>query len=272
MKNILLIIIALAAMLLSCVSSGCVSVNNRSSFNQLGSRSHIKGSGKLVTRISEIPDFQAINASRAVQVVVCDTTDRVVITADDNLIDYVETVVSQNVLYVSIDDAVKSFANTHVVVVVPIGDKLTMFSASSAARIATAKAIQSEKFKISASSAAKIDAAIRTTTCIIAASSAAEVQVAIAADKCVADGSSAARINLSGTADQFEADLSSAARLDAESLKTRACEVDASSSSKAYVNSSEYLDAEASSAAFIGYTGSCRTDISTSSGGRVRHQ
>ena len=253
MKNILLIILALAAMLFSCTSAGCVHVNDRHSFNQFGSRSNIKGSGNLVTRTAEIPAFRAINASRAVQVIVCDTTDRIVITADDNLIDYVETIVSREVLYVSIADSIKSFTNVHVVVVVPIGEKLTMLSASSAARIATAKALQAEKLKIAASSAARI-------------------RVAVSADKCVVDATSASRVELIGSADKFEADLSSASRIDAESLKTHICEVDASSSSKVTINCSEYLNADVSSAAVVNYKGDCRTDISTSSGGRVRHQ
>lgn len=272
MKNILLIILALAAMLFSCTSAGCVHVNDRHSFNQFGSRSNIKGSGNLVTRTVETPAFRAINASRAVQVIVCDTTDRIVITADDNLIDYVETIVSREVLYVSIADSIKSFTNVHVVVVVPIGEKLTMLSASSAARIATAKALQAEKLKIAASSAAKIDASIRATVCEIDASSAARIRVAVSADKCVVDATSASRVELIGSADKFEADLSSASRIDAESLKTHICEVDASSSSKVTINCSEYLNADVSSAAVVNYKGDCRTDISTSSGGRVRHQ
>ncbi len=271
MKNILLIIIALAAMLLSCISAGCVSVNEHTSLNVFGSHS-IKGSGKIVTRTCETPTFCGISASRAVQVIVCDTTDRIVIAADDNLIDYVETIVSKEVLYVSIADSVKSLSNIHVVVAVPISDKLMMLDASSAAQIATAKALQADKFKISASSAAKIDAAVRAVICEIDASSAAKIRVAVSADKCSAEATSASRIALTGAADKFEADLSSSARIDAESLKSRLCDVDASSAAKATVNCSEYLEAEASSGAFVGYMGNCRTNISSSSGGRVRQQ
>ena len=281
MKKILLIAVLIAACLSVTAYVACVATP------LLGKS--VKGSGHIVTKTIDAPDFNGIEASRAVKVVVSDDmSDKIRIEADDNLIDLTVVEVSRGKLVVTLDKKVNSISNADITVTVPANGHIRSLHASSASKIRSEVTLKADKFSIDASSAAGIKAAVEATSCDIGASSSAKIEVTaqttsckleassaakiaacVTATECSAGASSAAKITLAGSADTFRADLSSAAKLDAGKFTAVNATIDTSSAAGATIDCSGKLTASASSGSKIRYTGDCQTSLSRSSGGSV---
>ena len=266
MKKLLLIAVLIAACLSATAYVACVAAP------LLGK--NIKGSGKIVAKTVPAPDFDGIEASRAVKVVISDKVSDIRIEADDNLMEYVVVEERQDTLRVALDQGRKgarSVSNAHVTVTVPSNGKIRALKASSASQIVCRTALGADDFSIETSSAAKVEAAVKAGKCSLDASSASKIVAALDVEECRADASSAAKITLSGKAAQFRANLSSAAKLSADELDAATCSIDTSSGSKASVHCSGTLRANASSGSSIRYSGDCSTHLSKSSGGSIRN-
>lgn len=245
MKKVLLIAVLLGALLSMAAYITCVAVPFADKA--------VKGSGTIVTRTMPAPEYDGISTSRAVQVIVSDKADQITIAADDNLIDQVEVKAHKGKLKVSMDNSIKNLSNIHVTVTVPANGKIRSLEASSASKITTAVALAAPQFTLDASSAANIEAAVKT-------------------DKCTVSASSAAKIELSGSAETFNVDLSSASKLNAEKFTAVNCNVETSSAAKAIVNCTGRLVASASSGSSIRYSGDCETRLEKSSGASIRKE
>lgn len=231
---------------------------------------NIKGSGHIVTKTLPAPDFDAIDASRAVKVVVSAGASDIRIEADDNLIDLVVAETRGKTLEVTLDKKASNIQNADITVTIPNGGKIRSLKASSASKITSDATLRADRFTIEASSAAKIKAAVEAASCSIDASSASKISAEVKAATCTVNASSASKIALAGSAEDFTADLSSASKLDAEKFTAVNASVSTSSAAKADIDCSGKLTASASSGSSIGYTGGCRTSLSKSSGGSVR--
>lgn len=244
MKKILLIAVLIGAMF--SVSAYVVSI----AAPLLGKS--IKGSGNIVSKNIEAPDFNAVDASRAVKVIISAEASDIRIEADDNLIDLVVAKAKGKTLEVTLDQKANNLQNANITVTVPAnGGNIRSLKASSASKITSDVTLRADRFTIDASSAAKIKAAVEAASCSI-------------------DASSASKIELEGSTESLSADLSSASKLDAAKLTAVNAAVSASSASKAEIACSGQLTAEASSGSSIRYTGDCRTSLSKSSGGSIR--
>ena len=262
MKKILLIALLIGAMLsvsayVVCIAAPLLSKN-------------IKGSGNIVTKTLAAPDFDAIDASRAVKVVISAEASDIRIEADDNLIDLVVAQTKGKTLEVTLDRKVNNIQNANITVTVPANGHIRSLDASSASKITSDVTLKADKFSIEASSAAKIKATVEATSCSIDTSSASKVNAEVKAVNCTVEASSASKIALSGSAENFTADLSSASKLDAAKFTAVNASVSTSSAASASVDCSGKLTAEASSGSSISYTGDCQTSLSKSSGGSVR--
>lgn len=245
MKRILLIAVLLGTMITATTYFVCIAAPS------VLFGKGIKGSGNIVTRTIDAPDFDRVDAARAVKVVITDkATGKITIEADDNIMEYVVVEAKGGRLTATIDKSVNNVSNADVTVTVPANGRIRALDASSAARITSDVTLTADKFSIDASSAARIDAAVKSTSCTVAASS-------------------ASKITLKGSADKCSIDMSSAAKLSAAEFTVADCSVDTSSAAKATVNCTDKLRAEASSGSSIRYTGDCQTSISKSSGGSV---
>ena len=225
MKKILLIAVLLGAMLSVTVYFVCIAAP--SVFFGKG----LKGSGNIVTRTIEAPAFDRIDAARAVKVVITDkTSGKIIIAADDNVMDYVVVEANGGRLTATIDKSINNLSNADVTVTVPANGSIRALDA--------------------ASSASKINASVEAVSCSV-------------------EASSASKITLKGSAAKCTADLSSASKLSAGDFVAAECSVNTSSAAKAVVNCTERLHADASSGSSIRYSGDCRTSINKSSGGSV---
>lgn len=224
MKRILLIAVLLGTMITATTYFVCIAAPS------VLFGKGIKGSGNIVTRTIDAPDFDRVDAARAVKVVITGkATGKITIEADDNIMEYVVVEAKGGRLTATIDKSVNNVSNADVTVTVPANGRIRALDASSASNI---------------------DAAIETGSCTVGASS-------------------ASKITLKGSADKCSINMSSAAKLSAAEFTVADCSVDTSSAAKATVNCTGKLRAEASSGSSIRYTGDCQTSISKSSGGSV---
>ena len=254
MKRILLIAVLLGTMITATTYFVCIAAPS------VLFGKGIKGSGNIVTRTIDAPDFDRVDAARAVKVVITGkATGKITIEADDNIMEYVVVEAKGGRLTATIDKSVNNVSNADVTVTVPANGRIRALDASSAARITSDVTLTADKFSIDASSAARIDAAVKSTSCTVAASSASNIDAAIETGSCTVGASSASKITLKGSAD----------KLSAAEFTVADCSVDTSSAAKATVNCTDKLRAEASSGSSIRYTGDCQTSISKSSGGSV---
>lgn len=228
----------------------------------------IRGSEHIVTRTKEAPAFHAIHASRAVGVVIGDT-DKIVIEANDNVMDYVEVEVENGTLRIGIDDNV-NVRNMNVTVRIPNNGEIRAIEASSAAEIRTESALKASDMNIRLSSAASLDAALKSDRCTILLSSGTEMKAAADFGQCNIALSSGSELRLSGNTDSMVAKISSGAELNAFGMTARACEIGLASGAEAEVNCSEKLTALVSSGASLEYKGDCEVNRKVSSGGEIR--
>lgn len=283
MKKLVLILLILAA---AASVAGCI----------LGSTSlcafagnSLRGSGKMVSRTLAVPNFRAIDASRAVTVIVTDTARQITVEADDNVIDFVTVETDGGTLEVGIDKSVRNLSNINVTVTVPANDRIAELDASSSAKILCRTALAADKFSIEASSAAQIEAAVKAKSCSVEASSASKVELALKARSCSVKASSASKVkaemevtscsihlsstaqaDISGKAEKCRAELSSASKLSARDFEVADFTLDTSSAAKAEVCCTKVLRANASSGSSISYSGECEAHTDKSSGGSVR--
>jgi hypothetical protein len=191
MKKILLIAVLIGAMFSVSAYVVCVAA-------PLFGKS-IKGSGNIVTRTLPAPDFNAVDASRAVKVVISAEASDIRIEADDNLIDLVVAETKGKTLIVTLDQKVNNIQNADITVTIPAnGGNIRSLKASSASKITSDVTLRADKFLFDASSAAKIKAAVETASCSIDASSASKISAEVQAAACTVDASSASKIALTG--------------------------------------------------------------------------
>lgn len=146
MKKLLLIAVLIAACLSATAYVACVAAP------LLGK--NIKGSGKIVAKTVPAPDFDGIEASRAVKVVISDKVSDIRIEADDNLIDLVVVRAVKGKLEATLDQKVNNIQNANVTITVPANGKIRSLDASSASKIIGETTLKAGKFSIEASSAA----------------------------------------------------------------------------------------------------------------------
>ena len=252
-----------------------------------------KETEQIVTKEIPVPDFDAVNASRTVKVILTAQGDKIRITANEELQDQVIVKAEENDLTITIDPQIKSIGKGEATVTVPVaGRTLRKLTASSAARISAPElTLETSDLLVKASSAAKIDVRVKAESCTADATSAAHIGLEAAAPKCQFEASSAARIEaridaqsctasvtstagitLTGQSAYFESESSSAGKVNASELTAQRADVTASSGSKTSVNCTESLKASASSGAGIRYTGDCQVEASKSSGGSIRRK
>ena len=189
MKKILLIAVLIGAMF--SVSAYVVSI----AAPLLGKS--IKGSGNIVSKNIEAPDFNAVDASRAVKVIISAEASDIRIEADDNLIDLVVAKAKGKTLEVTLDQKANNLQNANITVTVPAnGGNIRSLKASSASKIELEGS--TESLSADLSSASKLDAAkLTAVNAAVSASSASKAEIACSG-QLTAEASSGSSIRYTG--------------------------------------------------------------------------
>ncbi len=207
------------------------------------------GSGEIITVQKSVPEFNAVSISGNINAELRNGPQKVVIEADDNLMEFIRTDVEGNKLKISTE--IKSLRDAHIRVYIT-APGINRVSTSAGAELA---------LKDDLSSPERIQ---------LVTSSAGEIEGRVDAPFVELDASSGSEIKVKGRTRNLQVDASSGADVEASGLMAENTEVSASSGSAAKVHASVSLKASASSGAGIKYRGGGETTINQSSGGTVK--
>ena len=195
----------------------------------------INGNGNVVTEERPVSsDFTEVRGSAGLDVYLTEGTEnKIVVEADENLMDLIETNISNGKLTIrSAKNIGRSKAKKiHVTFV-----SLNKIEASSGADVIGNSVIKSEVLRLDCSSGA-------------------DIEVEVFANELYAETSSGSDIEVSGKANILYANASSGSDLNAKKLQTINCNAKASSGADIVVTVNENLDAKASSGGDIRYYG-----------------
>ena len=209
----------------------------------------VKGNGNVTEEIRQVAEFDQIHVSRGMNVYVSQGSPaKIVVIADNNLHEVIETKVEGGILKVSVNENIRWAKEKKVMVTV---EKLSGLETSSGSNAWSQNQIMSENLEMKASSGANITMDVN-------------------AKYLKADCSSGANIKISGLAKDAELETSSGANLKGEELKAENCKMKASSGGNVSSTVNGRLEAKASSGGNVAYYGEpTETDVNTSSGGNI---
>lgn len=194
-----------------------------------------KGNGKVVKQERTVSqEFDQIKGSEGLDVYITQGSEnKIVVEADENLLDLIETEVTNGKLIISTSENIRSAEAKIVHVTVK---ELTSLQASSGAEVTGISGIKSEDLSIKSSSGAEID-------------------IDVFSNKLDISASSGATVNIKGKASDLTVRTSSGSEVDAKDLLLLTCDAKASSGAEITVNVKEKLEVKVSSGGEINYYG-----------------
>jgi len=212
----------------------------------------VKGNGKVKEETRQVGEFDQVKVSRGMNVYITQGSPaKVVVIADSNLHELIETKVEGGVLKITTKENIRWAEEKKVMVTV---EKLTGVDANSGGNVWSQSQIKSENLKLEANSGANIT-------------------LDVDAGLLNADCSSGANVKLSGQAKEADLGASSGANLKGEKLIANECKMSASSGGNVSSTVTEKLDAHASSGGNIAYYGEPSSkNVNSSSGGSIHRK
>lgn len=209
----------------------------------------INGNGKVVEETRKVEIFNEIKVSRGMNVYISQGEQtKVLVKADENLLDIIETDVEGDALIISAKQNIRKASSKKVYVTVP---KITKIQTSSGSNVFSETVIDSKNLELSSSSGSNITLELKT-------------------NNTDASSSSGANMKLKGSVHQFSGKASSGSNLKANELISENCEAKVSSGANIWIAVHKNLNAHASSGGNIFYSGKANvSDIKKSSGGNV---
>ena len=231
-------------------------------------------------------DFNEIEASKAIRVIVEErTTGNIIVRAPQSVIPYVSLKVKDGTLYATLlsGTPVSRRSNLLAEVYVPYNGKINEITTSAAARVIVKPTISCKELDLEATSASVIEVTAAAKEVSIDASGASTIKAELTADNLDIDLSGASVATLTGQVTDAEIDLSGASTLHAEKMRTSTLDVECSGASKASVigvqcttqasgasainvECLQLLNASASGASSIIYSGDCQVNITSNTG------
>ncbi len=196
---------------------------------------HITGSGNVVEESRDISGFTGVHLSSGIDVLLSEGDEfKVVVEADDNLLDVIETELKGNMLVVGTDNVnIRGAKAKKVHVTLP----------------------SLEALKISSAGDCDGQTPFHCGDLRLDVSSAGDLELEVEADRINLDISSSGDVRLSGEVKEFDVSLSSAGDLHAFDLVAEFVDVSASSAGDARVHATKEISMSASSAGDIHYMG-----------------
>ena len=222
-------------------------------------------------------NFNEINASKAIRVIVEErTTGNIIVRAPQSVMPYVSLTVKDNTLLATLLSGAPVSRNSNIVadVYVPYNGQINEITTRSAARVIVKPTITCNELDLEAESASVIEVTAAAKEVSIEASGASHIKAEVATDELDCDFSGASGITLSGHVTDADIEVSGASTLRANKLRASELEIECSGASKAYalgvncttkasgashinVECLAQLNATASGASSIIYSGDC---------------
>ena len=211
----------------------------------------VKGNGNVVAKNRSISsDFVRIKASSGIDVYLTENGETaLVVEADENLHEIIETEVKNGTLYIGTKKNIWSARSKKVHVSI---EKLIEIVVTSGAEVTTENTLNADDLKIVATSGANFNLHLNV-------------------NNLDCEGSSGSNVNIDGKANRFNVSSSSGSSIDAFGLEISNCIAKASSGSNIKVNVNKSFEGHASTGGNIVYKGDPEMiDSSDSSGGSIR--
>ncbi|MBC7935400.1 MAG: DUF2807 domain-containing protein [Rhizobacter sp.] len=229
MKNLLLVLLSI------CILPSCENKN---------------GSGNVERQDRKVGEFNAVDVGGSFNVTIKQGNSyKLRIDADDNILEDIETEVSEGILSIEYRNGVNiNNADIKIYLETPL---LKSIEASASASVKVEGVLNSDK------------------TIHFEASSSATIQAAIDAPSARVDANSSGKIVLKGRTKNLDAEASSAGSIEAKELLSETTRAEASSGASIQVHASLKLEGEASSGASVSYRGDPTVSKEENSGGSV---
>ena len=231
-------------------------------------------------------DFNEIEVSKAIRVIIEErTTGNIIVRAPQSVMPYVSLKVNDGTLHATLLSGTPVSRNSNVLaeVYVPYNGKINEIKTSSAARVIVKPTISCNELDLDAESASVIEVKASAKEVSIDASGASQIKAEMATDQLDIDFSGASVIDISGQVTVADIEMSGASTLRAEKLRAANLDLECSGASKAYVmginctteasgasgivvECLSLLNASASGASSIVYSGDCQVNILNNSG------
>ncbi len=231
-------------------------------------------------------NFNEINASKAIRVTVEErTTGNIIVRAPQSVMPYVSLTVKDNTLHATLLSGAPVSRNSNIVadIYVPYNGQINEITTRSAARVIVKPTITCNELDLEAESASLIEVTAAAKEVSIEASGASHIKAEVATDELDCDFSGASGITLSGHVTDADIEVSGASTLRAEKLRASKMELECSGASKAYalgvncttkasgashinVECLAQLNATASGASSIVYSGDCVLNTTSNTG------
>lgn len=231
-------------------------------------------------------NFNEIEVSKAIRLIVEErTTGNIIVRAPQSIMPYVSLKVNDGTLHATLLSGVPVSRRSNIVaeVYVPYNGKINEITTSSAARVIVKPTISCNELDLEASSASVIEVTAGCEEVSIDASGASTINAELTANDLDIDLSGASVAKLSGQIKDAEIELSGASTLRAEKMRTSILECECSGASKAsitgvqctakasgassiVVECLQLLNASASGASLITYSGDCQVNIVSNTG------
>jgi hypothetical protein len=209
----------------------------------------VSGNGNVTKELREVASFTGIKASAGIDVYLFQgDEEKVIVEADDNLLEYIVTRVEGSTLHCYIDCNIRNSKKTTVYV------------------------NYKQLNKINASSGSDVygETVLKTDFLDIDVSSGADLKIEVEVDDLNCSVSSGSDAVLRGQANTFVGNASSGAGIKAESLTAKECRASSSSAGDIKIRVTEKIEANASSGGDISYWGNPTVvNVRRSSGGDV---
>jgi hypothetical protein len=229
--------ILLTAILVSMVFGSCIFTGS------------IEGNGKVVEDTRDLEDFDKISVTRGMNVYITQgPIQKVVVKADENLLDVIETSVSDGTLKVSCNRGIRKAESNKVLVTIPNIDLL----------------------KTTAGSNVFADDTLNLRTLEIKSTAGSNIKLVLIAGELNVSAMAGSNVFLNGSSESFTAKANSGSNVKAGDLRAATCDLKASSGANIWINVQKELNAGVSSGANVFYYGNPETtNIEKSSGGNV---
>ncbi len=194
----------------------------------------VKGDGNVVKQERSVSPFTGIEVGGAFQVYLTQGgSESLVVEADENLLDLIETEVRNNTLMIRTKKDIRDPKALNVYVTFK---ELNNLDISGACQLSAEDKLKFGDMDMDCSGASQID-------------------LKFSASKLSIDCSGASQMELYGAAENMDLDLSGASHLDASDLEVKVCNADVSGASHGKINVTGELYAEVSGAASLKYKG-----------------
>lgn len=209
----------------------------------------VQGDGQVTTENRAVSGFEKVKASRGIEVyLIPDSTEYVVVEADQNLHEYIRTELKHETLEVYVERRMRSENSRKVLV----------------------HFVRLDDVESSAGAIVRANEVLNLRAVELSASSGSQQYLALEVDSIDTGCSSGAQLHLSGQCRKVGLQASSGALLRAAELSVEHCDADVSSGAQIEISVQSGLKAEASSGGQIRYSGNpAQTEIHKSSGGLI---